>query len=48
VGFVRNFSDKTRDDYIHHIKCFASFLGPSPDRSYVERPLTFVCEPRKS
>ncbi len=28
---VRNFSDKTRHDYIRQVKSFASFLGRSPD-----------------
>jgi hypothetical protein len=27
---VRNFSDKTRHDYIRHVKGFATFLGRSP------------------
>jgi site-specific recombinase XerD len=28
---VRNFSDKTRHDYIRHVRGFAAFLGRSPD-----------------
>lgn len=28
---VRNFSDKTRHDYIRHVKSLAAFLCRSPD-----------------
>jgi integrase/recombinase XerD len=28
---VRKFGEKTRHDYIRHVKAFASFLGRSPD-----------------
>jgi hypothetical protein len=28
---VRNFSEKTRNDYIRHVKTFTAFLGRSPD-----------------
>ena len=29
---VRNFSEKTRNDYIRHVKTFTAFLGRSPIR----------------
>ena len=28
---VRNFVEKTRNDYIRHVKTFTAFLGRSPD-----------------
>ena len=28
---VRNFVDKTRNDYIRHVRTFTAFLGRSPD-----------------
>ena len=28
---VRNFGEKTRNDYIRHVKTFTAFLGRSPD-----------------
>jgi integrase/recombinase XerD len=33
---VRNFVDKTRNDYIRHVKSFAAFLGRSPDTATAE------------
>ena len=33
---VRNFVDKTRNDYIRHVKTFAAFLGRSPDTAAPE------------
>jgi hypothetical protein len=28
---VRNFIEKTRNDYLRHVKTFTAFLGRSPD-----------------
>jgi hypothetical protein len=33
---VRKFAEKTRNDYIRHVKTFASFLGRSPDTATPE------------
>jgi integrase/recombinase XerD len=33
---VRNFVEKTRNDYIRHVKIFAAFLGRSPDTATAE------------
>jgi site-specific recombinase XerC len=33
---VRNFFEKTRNDYIRHVKTFTAFLGRSPDRATPE------------
>jgi integrase/recombinase XerD len=33
---VRNFVEKTKNDYIRHVKNFAAFLGRSPDRAEAE------------
>jgi integrase/recombinase XerD len=33
---VRNFVEKTRNDYIRHVKSFAAFLGRSPDTASSE------------
>jgi site-specific recombinase XerD len=33
---LRNFGDKTRNDYIRHVRNFAAFLGRSPDRATTE------------
>ena len=33
---VRNFIEKTRDDYIRHVKTFTAFLGRSPDTAVPE------------
>ena len=30
---VRNFVEKTRHDYIRHVRTFTAFLGRSPDRA---------------
>jgi integrase/recombinase XerD len=30
---VRNFVEKTRNDYIRHVRTFTAFLGQSPDRA---------------
>src|SRR4051794_16413501 len=35
---VRNFVEKTRNDYIRHVRIFTAFLGRSPDTAM--RPLT--------
>ena len=33
---VRNFVEKTRHDYIRHVKTFTAFLGRSPDSATPE------------
>jgi integrase/recombinase XerD len=33
---VRNFGEKTRNDYLRHVKTFAAFLGRSPDTASSE------------
>src|SRR5688572_33347293 len=33
---VRNFVEKTRHDYIHHVRTFTAFLGRSPDSATPE------------
>ncbi len=33
---VRNFVEKTRNDYIRHVKSFTAFLGRSPDTATAE------------
>jgi integrase/recombinase XerD len=33
---VRNFVDKTRNDYVHHVRAFAAFLKRSPDTAMPE------------
>ena len=33
---VRGFSEKTRNDYIRHVRAFAAFIGRSPDTATAE------------
>ena len=33
---VRNFAEKTRNDYIRQVKTFTAFLGRSPDTATAE------------
>src|SRR2546429_5279338 len=33
---VRNFGEKTRNDYIRHVKTFTAFIGRSPDTATAE------------
>ena len=33
---VRNFFEKTRSDYIRHVRTFTTFLGRSPDKAVPE------------
>ena len=33
---LRNFGEKTRNDYIRHVKNFTAFLGRSPDTAMAE------------
>jgi integrase/recombinase XerD len=33
---VRNFVEKTRNDYIRHVRTFTAFLGRSPDSATPE------------
>jgi site-specific DNA recombinase len=43
IDRYRNFSDKTRHDYIRHVKSFASFLGRSPDTASADDLRRFNC-----
>jgi hypothetical protein len=45
---VRNFSDKTRHDYIRHVKSFASFLGRSPDAASADDLRRFQLHQRQN
>jgi integrase/recombinase XerD len=45
---VRNFSDKTRHDYIRHVKNFAAFLGRSPDTASAEDLRRFQLHQRQT
>jgi len=33
---VRNFVEKTRNDYLRHVKTFTAFLGRAPDTATAE------------
>ena len=33
---LRNFGEKTRNDYIRHVRAFTAFLGRSPDTATAE------------
>jgi hypothetical protein len=35
---VRNFVEKTRNDYVHHVRAFMAFLKRSPDTSTPDAP----------
>jgi hypothetical protein len=35
---VRNFVEKTRNDYIRHVRRFTAFLGRSPNTAMPESP----------
>jgi len=45
---VRNFSDKTRHDYIRHVKGFATFLGRSPDTASADDLRRFQLHQRQN
>ena len=45
---MRNFSDKTRHDYIRHVKSFASFLGRSPDSASADDLRRFQLHQRQN
>ena len=45
---VRNFSDKTRHDYIRQVKGFASFLGRSPDTASADDLRRFQLHQRQN
>jgi integrase/recombinase XerD len=45
---VRNFSEKTRNDYIRHVKTFTAFLGRSPDRARPEDLRRFQLHQRRT
>ena len=45
---VRNFSDKTRHDYVRQVKSFASFLGHSPDSASADDLRRFQLHQRQN
>src|SRR6516164_7854084 len=45
---VRNFSEKTRNDYIRHVKTFTAFLGRSPDTARPEDLRRFQLHQRRT
>ena len=45
---VRNFSDKTRHDYIRHVKSFGSFLGRAPDTASADDLRRFQLRQRQN
>jgi site-specific recombinase XerD len=45
---VRNFSDKTRHDYVRQVKSFASFLGRSPDSASADDLRRFQLHQRQN
>jgi hypothetical protein len=44
---VRNFVEKTRNDYIRHIRTFTTFLGRAPDMAAPEDPRLSSCIRRR-
>ena len=44
---VRNFVEKTRNDYIRHVRTFTAFLGRSPDTATVEDLRRFQLHQRR-
>ena len=45
---VRGFGDKTRNDYIRHVRSFAAFIGRSPDTATEEDVRRFQLHQRQS
>ena len=45
---VRNFGEKTRNDYIRHVKTFTAFLGRSPDTATAEDLRRFQLHQRRT
>ena len=45
---VRGFGDKTRNDYIRHVRSFAAFIGRSPDTATEEDMRRFQLHQRQS
>src|SRR5215475_3273423 len=45
---VRNLAEKTRHDYIRHVKSFASFLGRSPDTASADDLRRFQLHQRQN
>jgi hypothetical protein len=45
---VRNFSEKTRNDYIRHVKTFTAFIGRSPDTTRPEDLRRFQLHQRRT
>ena len=44
---VRNFVEKTRNDYIRHVRSLKAFLGRSPDTATPEDLAVFSCIRRR-
>jgi hypothetical protein len=45
---LRNFGEKTRNDYIRHVKTFTAFLGRSPDTATAEDLRRFQLHQRRT
>ena len=45
---VRNFGEKTRNDYIRHVKTFTAFIGRSPDTATAEDLRRFQLHQRRT
>ena len=45
---VRNFGEKTRNDYIRHVKTFTAFLGRSPNTATAEDLRRFQLHQRRT
>jgi integrase/recombinase XerD len=45
---LRNFGEKTRNDYIRHVRTFTAFLGRSPDTATAEDLRRFQLHQTKS
>ena len=45
---VRNFAEKTRNDYIRHVKTFTAFLGRSPGHGDGRGPAPLSAAPDSS
>jgi hypothetical protein len=40
---VRGFGEKTRHDYVRHVRTFSAFIGRSPDTATPEEVRRFSC-----
>jgi hypothetical protein len=45
---VRNFVEKTRNDYLRHVKTFTAFLGRAPDTATAEELRRFQIHQRET